>query len=239
LEEKETMTLLNPKTKQLETFNIHTGEIVAREGENLPTHLYSIEIADAICNLIREGKTYTMIAAMEAMPALHAIYRWKEVHPDFAKKLKAARKDRATYFHDKAVDILEESDKIDKDEVSRDKFRFDSFLKLAERGAPTEYGQQTQLALGSNAPTMIVINTGINREDPVTFEGEAHVKTSTTSERKLCGPGETSPIGAETSIPGEGSEPESEREVREGIEAEKSSKGIEPNKEEDEEEVIL
>lgn len=227
MKESEVTVILNKRTKKLETFNIHTGELVAQEGELAPTTAYSLELAQAICNMVREGKTFLAISRTAGMPKLHQIYAWRQRHPDFAESLKQARKDRATYFHDKAVDVLEESDTIDKDEVSREKFRFDSFMKLAERGSPDEYAQQTKVHNTGAAPTMIVINTGIDREDPVTIDMEYldGEQESTNVGRQLGGPRKVTRIGAEVEeSAGEGIVEGESRAVEEEGNQEESSK---------------
>lgn len=234
MKETEVMTLLNKKTGKLETFNIHTGELVAKEGENLPTHIYSVEIADAICNLVREGRTYEEVSSMEGMPALHLIFKWRSTHPDFAKRLKDARRDRATLHHDKAVEVLKDSDTMDKDDVPVAKFRFDSYLKLAERGSPEEYGQSHKQAPGSGgAATMIVINTGISRE-PVTIEGVVHETEDSNRERTGSESGRTFEVRSEAS--GEQQETGSAGRSEEGKEAGSPSQEESPREEKSEQE---
>jgi len=169
---KETMTLLNKSTGTLETFNIHTGELVVRDGELISTQLYTVELADAICNLVREGLTYEKISSIKDMPPRHLIFAWRNTHPDFARNLKNARRDRATYFNDKAIAVLEDSGKIDREDVPEAKFKFDSYMRLAERGSPDEYAAQPKTAM-VQTPATIIINTGINRQ-PVTIEGEVY-----------------------------------------------------------------
>ena len=167
MEVKETMTILNKKTKELETFNIHTGEIVARSGDLVPIHMYSLETAEAIANLVREGLTYEKVSKAMGI-SIQQIYSWRRIHPEFDKELLAARKDRGTYFHDKAVDVLEETDTLEREEVPGAKFKFDSYLKLAGISAPSEYAPQPKVASVAT-PATIIINTGINRE-PITIE---------------------------------------------------------------------
>lgn len=189
MEAKETMTLLNKRTGELETFNIHTGEVVARSGELVANHIYSLEIAEAIANLVREGLTYAKISKITKVP-LHLIYAWKDTHPDFRHRLNTARKDRGTYFHDKAVDVLEDNDTLEREEVPGAKFKFDSYLKLAGISAPSEYAPQPKVASVA-APATIIINTGITRE-PIHIE-EVHESivsvTDTPREEEASGEG--------------------------------------------------
>jgi len=118
---------------------------------------------------VREGKTLNEISEIEGMPPLHLMYNWRRFHPDFKKNLEIARKDRAEYYHDKAVEVLKGADGASKEEVPGHKLQFDGFLKLAERGNPEAFNAKPQVLQQSAAPAMIVINTGINRE-PTTIE---------------------------------------------------------------------
>lgn len=171
MEEKYAMTILDKNTGKLVTRDTRTGEIIAEEGSTTPQFLYSLEMADAICNLVREGHTYKEIAAMNGMPPLHLIYSWRNAHPDFAKRLKDCRRDRATWFHDEAVTVIKDAATIEKDEVAREKFRFDGLMRLAEVGDADTYGKKGANHQGVG-PTTIVINTGINREQIIEVQHE-------------------------------------------------------------------
>jgi len=173
MESKYAMTILDKKTGKLVTYDQRTGEMVAQEGTQASRFQYSVEIGDAIANMITEGHTLKEIAALSGMPELYLIYNWKRYHPDFSDKLDRAKKDRATWFHDEAVQVLKDSGTLDKEEVAREKFRFDGFMKLAERNAPDEFGQKSPAA-GFQGATTIVINTGIARKEVIQVEGNNH-----------------------------------------------------------------
>lgn len=153
--------------------------MVAQEGISATKFLYSVEVGDAIANLMTEGHTLREITAMPGMPPLYIVYNWKRYHPDFCDKLSRAKKDRATWFHDEAVQVLKDSDTLLKEDVAREKFRFDGFMKLAERNAPDEYGQKNPAA-GFVGPTTIVINTGINREEVIHIQGNENGEISSS-----------------------------------------------------------
>jgi len=210
----ETMTLLNKQTGELETRNIHTGELVVTEGDLTSSHIYSVEICDAICNLIREGYTYTSASKAPGMPPLYLIYQWLNRHPEFKKKAADARRDRATFFHDEAVRELGET--ADREDVPVGKFKFDGYMKLAEKGNPDEYGQKTA-ALGQMAPTMIVINTGINRDEPITVEGVYDGQGSDGARRRESSE-QRWPLGAEVEDPEIDRQEQEQREEGEGAE---------------------
>lgn len=193
MEEKFAMTILDKSTGKLVTRDIRTGEVIAEEGSSVPQYLYSLEMADAVCNLVREGHTYKEIALMRGMPPMHLLYNWRNTHPDFAKRLKLARKDRASWFHDEAVQVIKESDTITKDEVAREKFRFDGLMRLAEVGDQDTYGKKTT-AQGGAGPTTIIINTGIRREEviEVSHEQISSEEFSEDGRRETVGDGRVS-----------------------------------------------
>lgn len=166
MNQNEVMVLRNKQTGKLESINIHTGELIATEGGELSTFVYTLEMSSAICALVREGQTYKQIALMEDLPNLHQIYAWRNKFPEFDRDLKQARKDRADYHFDMASQELEDGANLDKDEVAAAKFRFDGHLKLAEKGNQDDYGKKTHITgnTGGGA-TLIVINTGINRTE--------------------------------------------------------------------------
>lgn len=164
MEEKSTLVILNKRTGKLETFNIHTGELVATEGEVVSKFLYSIELAQAIANEVRGGNTLSNIASMDNMPPLFIIYNWRETHPEFKSKLKQARRDRAFYFEDKAIEAVKEAEGAAKEDIPSLKLRLDGFTKLAEKANPEDFMPKAQALIGGAAPAMIVINTGISRD---------------------------------------------------------------------------
>jgi len=168
IKEADTYTVYNPDTRKIDTFNIYTGELITI-GRELSSFLYTIEMGAILCNLVREGKTLLQISKMEGMPALHLMYTWKGHNPEFAMKMKQAKKDRAEYHMDRAAELLEGASELEKDDVSANKLAIDGFIKLAEKGNPEEFQPKPQLLQTQIAPAMIVINTGISRE-PITVE---------------------------------------------------------------------
>ena len=149
----------NKETGQLQTFDMITGEEIYRDGRLLKDHqfIYTVEDGMIISSLVREGKTLKEIASLPDMPSLHLIYAWRRLQPDFAKSLAGAKADRAEYFRDKAVAILEDTD--DASNLGVAKFKFDGYTKLAAQDNPAEFGQKRED--GGSAPTQIIIQTGV------------------------------------------------------------------------------
>lgn len=161
MDAKNLITVLNKDTKELETFDVITGEVVYKDGQLTKDHqfAYTVEEGLKIASKLREGKTLKQIASLPDFPSLHLIYAWRNAHPDFRKRLADAKADRAEYFRDKAVDILED-DSIDEDmDLKVAKFKFDGYTKLAAQDNPAEFGQKREE--GGSAPTQIIIQTGV------------------------------------------------------------------------------
>ena len=163
LKSKQLVAITNKETGAVETFDIITGELVYLEGQLVKDHdfAYTIPQALLIADKIREGKTLQDVGSMADMPSLTLICAWKRNHPDFAKLLQDAKKDRAEYCRDKAQEVLEQADN---DNIKVDKLKFDGYLKLAEKDNPEEYGK-SKAGEGSGGVT-IVVNTGIVRSEP-------------------------------------------------------------------------
>lgn len=176
---KDTLTILNKSSNELETYNVHTGELISTSSGLVGSNriVFDLGIAETICTLIREGNTLDRISKMEGMPSYHVMMAWRNHHPDFAKAMEISRRDRATVYHDRAVDVLERDDYLDKESLNNAKFKFDSYMKLAEKGNPDRYAAKPTTVVaggGQSAPT-IIVNTGISRI-PQHVEGETYAQ---------------------------------------------------------------
>lgn len=70
--------------------------------------LYTPQLAEKICSLIREGSSERKISKMEGMPALDTLWRWKKEHPEFSELSARARALSAEKFNDEALELREE-----------------------------------------------------------------------------------------------------------------------------------
>mgnify|MGYP006928163700 CR=1 FL=1 len=167
---KHLLTQLDPATKDLVTYDIRSGEVVSRNGrlEEKAKFVYSLQIADAVCFHLREGMPLTKISKLSRMPSVHVIYRWMDIHPDFKERIKRAKEGRGEYLRDKAEDVIDRC--VDNDSVKMAKLKFDSYMKLAEKDNPAQYGSTREGNGGGNAPLQIIVQTGIMRDDPITVE---------------------------------------------------------------------
>ncbi len=145
---------------QLELVNMLTGEVMPVAHNKFK---YTLEYGDAICNLVREGKTFAQISKQIGIPT-HTIYHWRTLHPDFNQRLLAARADRADFFHNKIVEVVENLDDVSEDRSSMEKLKIDSYKWLAGVDNPDIYGNKTKISGDPNAPLQIILDTGIRRD---------------------------------------------------------------------------
>jgi hypothetical protein len=167
MDKKYLMSTINPVTRHLETYDIRSGELVRSNGFSLETGmLYSEALGDAIANLIAEGKSLLSIANEPNMPPISKLYRWQSLYPEFRAKVTNARRLRADTYREKAEQILDAT--TDKDEVPVAKFKFDGYMRLAEKDNPEVYGNASTAIGGVNGMSLnLVINTGIIRDADV------------------------------------------------------------------------
>lgn len=69
---------------------------------------YTEELAQKICDLIREGKSERQICKMPNMPTAMTLRRWKEGNPDFCAQSARAREESAEKFNDELLDLQDE-----------------------------------------------------------------------------------------------------------------------------------
>lgn len=187
----DTITIYNESSQELETYNVHSGELIAHGRDIIgkddlqPT----AELLEAIENMVREGKSLPKIAELPSMPSIHVIYRWKRRFPAFNKGIKEAREDRADWHMEQAEEQINEA--FDKDSVNVAKFKFDSYLKLAERGNQRDYLPKTKSEEDGKGNVQIVVNTGIKRDEDFieVKNGQEEKETSQNSLEEESGHG--------------------------------------------------
>lgn len=147
---------------------LETGEILNSNMELSTSYRFDYNVAQLICQEIREGKTLKSLGANPKFPPLSVIHHWQRNNPSFAAEVKLARQDRADYYHDRVLDIADSVDETTtRDEVGALKFKTDQYKWAAEKGNPASYGNKTELSgTIENKVSMIVLNTGIRRDKP-------------------------------------------------------------------------
>jgi hypothetical protein len=116
---------------------------------------YSQELADAICELLAEGKSTRQICAAENMPSKSSVFKWKKEHPEFADQYARAKEDMLEHYADELVEIAddESNDKSGELEmpnsvaVQRARLRVDTRKWVLSKLAPKKYGDKLDMNL--------------------------------------------------------------------------------------------
>lgn len=112
---------------------------------------YTVEKADAFCELLSTDMSERAICAMSDMPDRRTLGRWREEHPEFAAKCARAREAQADYLADEMAEI---EGKTLRGEVEAAAARcvLSSKQWRASKLSPKRYGDRTILAGDAEAP---------------------------------------------------------------------------------------
>lgn len=117
------------------------------------TFEYSQQIADAICELIIDGKSIRAICSAEGMPSKSTVFKWLSINKDFADQYARAKEAQAEQF---AEELMEIADDISNDvtgelefpngvAVQRAKLRVDTRKWIASKLLPKKYGDKLDM----------------------------------------------------------------------------------------------
>lgn len=167
-EKKANLTYIyDPASRGYDIIDLNTGLNVEKSDYSISPVIYSLQIADKMCDFIRDGLTLDKMCKEEGMPTKTRFYHWLTLYPELRTRYEHARLQRADAFHDKAVEIG--TSMPSKDELAGAKLAVDTLKWAAEKASPNYYGVKKEEVV-TNAPTVIVLNTGINRESAPSIE---------------------------------------------------------------------
>lgn len=175
---------------------------------------YSQEVADAICDLMAEGKGLREICSREGMPGRTSVLRWLRDNADFRSQYARARIHLMDWYAEEIVRIsADESGDviIDQDgdksrtvanhaKVQRDRLKVDTLKWIMSRLAPKRYGNNPEDLLPADehpvngnelADLMKAIDGRTRSVDSVSVRWE-------NIERTIVTPGEKKPDEPET-----------------------------------------
>lgn len=183
-ENKDLIYLYNKRTNEFDVIDPNTGLMVSQESSlsrQFKDYVYTPQAGMMICEAIRAGMTIFQMNQDSRFPPSSAIYYWMSKHKEFQLRYEQAFRQRGDHFHDKAIDIALSTSS--KEEANINKLKVDTLKWAAERADPERYGQK-KADISINQPSVIVLNTGIDREgaptieellskkEPITIEGE-------------------------------------------------------------------
>jgi hypothetical protein len=126
---------------------------------------YTIEKADEILSLVIDGKSLRRICQAEDMPDRATVFRWLDLHPDFATKYTRARALQADHLEEDMADIEERalSGEID---APTARAVLGSKQWRASKLAPKKYGDKLELAGDPERPLIATIERVLVRANP-------------------------------------------------------------------------
>jgi hypothetical protein len=115
--------------------------------------LYTLELADEICERLGEGEPLRQICRDERMPHWTTVYDWKTAHEEFSLRIARAREaghdaiasDCLQIADDGLNDTYMDEDgnkRTDTDVIQRSKLRIETRLKLLAKWDPKRYGDR-------------------------------------------------------------------------------------------------
>lgn len=112
---------------------------------------YTKEIGDEFCGFIASGSNIYKLAGEFGFPGKDTIYKWLDLHNDFADNYARARAKRADARSDRIDDIV---DKMVKKQITPDVARvaIDAEKWQAGKEQPKKYGDRTILAGDKDNP---------------------------------------------------------------------------------------
>lgn len=133
--------------------------------------LFTQDIADAICELLADGKALRTICEAEDMPHRATVFRWLAADPAFAEQYGKAREAQADALADDIVAIADECRKGTKtvrkangdvevteiDMIERARLQVDARKWVAAKLKPKKYGDQMRTELtGENGGALLI-----------------------------------------------------------------------------------
>lgn len=113
---------------------------------------YSPDLADAICELIAEGKSIRTICKVEEMPAMSTIFKWLSEQAKFSEQYARAKEVQAEGFAEDLIEICDDTSNDVTGEldmpngvaVQRAKLRVDTRKWIASKLLAKKYGDKIQ-----------------------------------------------------------------------------------------------
>lgn len=123
------------------------------------------EIADEICEWIRQGKTLREFCRQDGKPSWRTVYDWLEKDEGFATRFARAREDGHEVLAQECQQIADENC-VDHVDVQRNRLRIETRLKLLAKWNPKKWGDKQ--AVDHNGSVNISVITGVPPRDSST-----------------------------------------------------------------------
>ena len=138
--------------------------------------LYTVALAEEICQRLGKGEPLAVICRDEHMPAVRTVSDWKEAYPEFSANFARARDDGFDAIAADCLEIantpLEGVETVTKDDgkteiragdmLGHRKLQIETRLKLLARWDPKRYGEKVAIGGADDLPP---IQTATNMTD--------------------------------------------------------------------------
>ena len=137
------------------------------------TH-YTIDIGDAICEGVAEGKSLSKISKeLDIKP--RNVFNWFRNYPEFLQNYTQAKEEQAELFAEEIIEIADDGRndryseeegghlKIDHDVIARSRLRVDARKWVASKLKPKKYGDKLTTEEIGNTP--VSMNITLNKEE--------------------------------------------------------------------------
>ena len=124
---------------------------------------FTQETADAICELIADGKSLRSICLAEEMPSKTTVFKWLAARPEFVDRYARAREAQADSLFEDSLDIADDGSRdvivtedgrelVNHDHIARARLRVDTRKWMAGKLRPKKYGDRTEITGKDGAP---------------------------------------------------------------------------------------
>lgn len=127
---------------------------------------YTAELAAQVLDLYAGGTSLAKIARLPGMPPVASLYRWHRENEDFRSEISKAKRTRALVAEEKASEIAETAESLDKDSVPGARLAFDIHKWGSEVNDPETYGKRTTIQGDQSRPIVFQVISHIPARDP-------------------------------------------------------------------------
>lgn len=154
----------DPRTGKRGYIDLRTGLPAKELYEPVTTSHFSNDLADLICDMVREGMSVSKICR-EYNIQQSVFYAWVAIFPEFKKRLYEARKQRADHHFSKVLDLADMAIGASKEEIQGIKLAIDTHKWAAEKSDPERFAKVKE---EGNTSSNITINlqTGVLDRQP-------------------------------------------------------------------------
>lgn len=133
--------------------------------------VYSVELADRICDFIIEGVPVSAICRMDGMPSQSTVYKWLRYNEEFAQKYWQARKCSVERLADEMLAIADDGKNdymervrrdgevevvADHEHMQRSALRISTRKFLLSRLSPERWGEKVKVNVDDGAAVLVI-----------------------------------------------------------------------------------